>query len=445
MIAKANETHDPRRRSWVESANDPATDFPIQNLPFGVFRRRGAEEEPRVGVAIGDQILDIADCRSGGLFIGPTFTAAISCEVGSLNPLMSLGAEQWSLLRHRIGELLCADNRESGRTRPIVERSLVPMSAADMLLPADIGDYTDFWASIHHATNVGTLTLSDGPLRPNYRFVPVACHGRASSVVISGTGIRRPVGQTKHGQSDVPAFGPTRQLDYQLEVGFFIGPGNAWGVPIEMTSAEGHIFGLCMVNGWSARDIETWEHEPLGPFLARNFATTISPWIVSLEALVPFRVPASGRSVDDPSPLPHLDSTEDQSAGAIDITLEAFVRSRRMRDDGMKPFKVSRGRFTDIYWTIAQMLVHHTSNGCNVRPGDMVASGTVSGHGEDSRGCLLERTWRGTEPLELPTGEERRFLEDGDEVIFHGFCEREGSARIGFGECRGVVEPATAP
>jgi fumarylacetoacetase len=439
MNQNVNETHDPKLKSWVESANDPNSDFPIQNLPFGVFKRKGAEEEPHVGVAIGDHIVDVAACRGEGLFKGQTFTAALSCEVASINALMGLGADVWSPFRRRISELLDADKADAA-TRQAVEKSLVPMAAADMLMPVAIGDYTDFYASVFHATNVGSMFRPDNPLLPNYKYIPVGYHGRASSIVVSGTTVHRPSGQTKNDDAEAPSFGTSKLLDYELEVGFFVGPGNVLGEPVSIGDAESSIFGLCLVNDWSARDIQKWEYQPLGPFLAKSFKTTISPWIVMLEALEPFRVPAFDRPAGDPQPLPHIDSSANRERGGIDLTLEVYLATPKMRVEKVAPLRISCGNFKDMYWTIAQMLTHHASNGCNLRPGDLLASGTVSGDSEDSRGCLLELTWRGTNPIQLPTGEERRFLQDGDEVIIKGFCERDGFARIGFGECRGVIK-----
>ena len=442
MTDAINETHDASLESWVESANDPSSDFPIQNLPFGVFRRRGAEEEPRVGVAIGDRILDVAACRQEGLFKGANFAAAMACEVPALNTLMALGPAKWSAFRNRLSDLLRADGPDSVETRSKVEKCLVAMKEAETLLPADVGDYTDFYASVYHATNVGSMFRPDNPLLANYKYIPVAYHGRASSVVPSGQAVRRPSGQTMKDGDDAPSFGPSRLLDYELEVGFFIGPGNAQGEPITMDDAEQHIFGLCLVNDWSARDIQKWEYQPLGPFLAKSFATTISPWIVMLEALAPFRAPALARPDGDPAPLPHLASPANVEAGGIDLTLEVSIGSQAMREQGIEPACVSRGNFRDMYWTLAQMVVHHTSNGCNLRAGDLFASGTVSGPTEDSYGSMLELTWRGEKPIKLPTGQERRFLQDGDEVVMRGYCEREGYRRIGFGECRAVIAPA---
>lgn len=428
-----NETHNPQLTSWIPSANIPGNDFPIQNLPFGVFRKKVTGLH-HIGVAIGDQVVDITAARNEGLFNGLAEEAAEACSGDTLNRLLSLGRAHWSELRKRLSVLL-SDTEERGK----VERCLVPMTAVEMQLPVAVGDYTDFYASIYHATNVGSMFRPDNPLLPNYKYVPIGYHGRASSIVVSGTPVQRPSGQTKSDDAPAPVFGSTKQLDYELEVGFFIGPGNEMSKPIPISEAEHHIFGLCLVNDWSARDIQKWEYQPLGPFLAKNFATTISPWIVTLDALEPFRCPAFTRPVDDPMPLPYLDSAANVMTGGVNITLEVFLRSRKMREKKSDAFLVSSGNFKEMYWTLAQMLTHHASNGCNLRPGDLLASGTVSGTTKDSRGCLLERTWRGTEPLQLPSGEKRTFLEDGDEVTIRGYCERSNAVRIGFGECRGVI------
>lgn len=431
-----NETHDPSLRSWIEPANDPSTDFPIQNLPFGVFRTRGGD--PRIGVAIGDRIADVAALDRDGLFAGESARAAAACHGTTLNALMALGRDASSALRSRLSTLLRAGAPERDRVEP----HLVAMSDAGMLVPAAIGDYTDFYASIHHATNVGSMFRPDNPLLPNYKWVPIGYHGRASSIVPSGSPVRRPDGQVRDGDAP-PTFGPSKRLDYEMEVGFFVGRGNALGEPVPVNEAAEQIFGFCLVNDWSARDVQTWEYQPLGPFLAKNFATTVSPWVVTFEALAPYRVRAFERDANDPQPLPHLESAHDRASGGIDLTVEVFLSSVKMRENGVESVRLSRGNFRDMYWTVAQMLAHHTSNGCNLQPGDLIASGTVSGPTKDSRGCMLELSWRGTEPIELPTGEVRRFLENGDEVIMRGHCERPGYARIGFGECRGTVVAAS--
>jgi fumarylacetoacetase len=437
---RLNETHDPSTRSWVETANRPGTDFPIQNLPFGVYRHVGSDELPRIGVAIGDMVLDMAGAEMDGFFEGDPSSAAEACMSESLNELMSLGSEQWSALRQRLHQMLRSDAPAGYQQR--LSRHLSPMAAIEMLMPASIGDYTDFYASIFHATNVGSMFRPENPLLPNYKYIPIGYHGRASSIFVSGTPVTRPAGQLRPDPQQPPTLGPTKAFDYELEVGFFVGHGNQLGEPISIDAAPRHIFGFCLVNDWSARDMQSWEYQPLGPFLAKNFGTSISPWIVTTEALAPFRRPAFKRDAGDPAPLPYLYGESDQSEGAIDIFLEVSLRTAKMRDKGDRPTVISRGSFSDMYWTVAQMLTHHASNGCNLRPGDLLASGTVSGPTRDSRGCLLELTLRGAEPITLPTGEIRKFLEDGDEVIFTGSCQREGYPRIGLGECRGEVLPA---
>src|SRR5579884_963448 len=364
-----DDANDPALRSWVESANDPASDFPIQNLPFGVFRR--GTERARAGVAIGDQILDLA---ASGLY-----------DAETLNGLMARGRDMARAIRRSVSAMLRSD-------APRAPHLLVPMRDVEMLVPAAIGDYTDFYASIQHATNVGSMFRPDNPLLPNYKWVPIGYHGRASSIVASGTPVRRPHGQTRDGDAP-PTFGPSRRLDYELEVGVFIGAGNSLGTPIPIGEAASHIFGLCLVNDWSARDVQTWEYQPLGPFLAKSFATSISPWIVTLDALEPSRVPAFARANADPAPLPYLSDDADAKRGGLAITLEVHLCSAAMRERGMPPMRVSRGRFSEMYWTIAQLVTHHASNGCNLASGDLLASGTVSGADVESRGSLLERAW----------------------------------------------------
>lgn len=437
-----NETHDSALRSWLASANDGTSDFPVQNLPIGVFKRRDTSESQRVGIAIGDCVFDVSAAAQDGAFDGPSKRAADACSKPSLNALMALGQPHWSALRLRASELLRAGGADEKSHRDMCEPHLVAMADADLRLPADIGDYTDFYASVYHATNVGSMFRPDNPLLPNYKHVPIAYHGRASSIVLSGTPIRRPSGQTRADDADAPVFGPSKLLDYELEVGFFVGPGNSQGKSIAISDARGHIFGLCVVNDWSARDMQKWEYQPLGPFLAKSFATTVSPWVVTLEALAPFRVPAFKRLDGDPTPLPYLTDAEDQASGGIDMTLAVYLDSLQMRERGIAPMHLSTGNFRDMYWTISQMITHHASNGCNLRPGDLIATGTISGPEKTSRGCLLELTWRGSEPLRLPTGEERKFLQDGDELTIRAWCEREGHVRIGFGECTGAVLPA---
>lgn len=423
------------QKSWVESANDGLTDFPLQNLPFGVFSVAG--EDARIGIAIGGGILDLRACVQQRLFPSLNTRIQQACCGPVLNPLMALGRGAASEVRQRAMELLAEDAPESLRSK--TGRLLVPMEQVRMHLPAVIGDYTDFYASIYHATNVGRLFRPDNPLLPNYKYLPIGYHGRASSIVISGEEIKRPSGQIKPLDADVPVFAPSRLLDYELEVGFFAGNGNALGQTISIGKAEDHMFGLCLLNDWSARDIQAWEYQPLGPFLAKNFATTISPWVVMMDALAPFRVPAFQREAGDPDPLPYLNSSDDQTRGGIDLTLEVWLSSKLMRDEEIAPVRISKGNMRDLYWTLAQMLTHHASNGCNLRPGDLLGTGTISGATRNSVGCLLEMTRRGAEPITLPTGQTRKFLEDGDEVILRGYCEREGYPRIGFGECRGMI------
>jgi fumarylacetoacetase len=437
MTAHIDHTHAVDLQSWVESANLADSDFPIQSLPYGVFRSDG-EDTARIGAAIGDRVLDLAACQAAGLLDG--LATASACTRPVLNDLMAVPAPDRKALRHRLVELLEAG--ASDEIRAQVEQSLLLSADVEMLLPAEIGDYADFYASVHHATNVGSMMRPDNPLLPNYKYVVIGYHGRASSIVVSGTQVKRPSGQRKAVDADAPDFGPSRLLDYELEVGMFVGPGNALGEPVSMADAEDQLFGLCLVNDWSARDVQVWEYQPLGPFLGKSFATSVSPWIVTLDALAPFRCAAYKRPDGDPQPLAHLDSEKNRAGGGIDLTLEVWIQSRRMREEGFEPVRLSRGRFSDLYWTVAQMIAHHTSNGCNLRPGDLLASGTVSGPDKSSRGCLLELSWRGTEPIELPTGEELKFLQDGDELFIRGFCEREGFARVGFGECHGIILPA---
>jgi fumarylacetoacetase len=438
VIPSIDETHDPALRCWVESALGHA-EFPIQNLPFGVFRRAETTEPARVGVAIGEMIFDIAAARRSGHFSGESASAARACEQTSLNALMAGGRAGWSSLRRALSKLLRV---ESGLERE-AQALLVPMKEAELLLPATVGDYSDFYASVHHATNVGSMFRPDNPLLPNYKYVPIGYHGRASSLVPSGTPVRRPRGQRKAPDEAAPTFGPTRSLDYECEIGAFVGPGNMLGEPIDIRGAGEQIFGLCLVNDWSARDIQSWEYQPLGPFLAKSFATTLSPWVVTMDALAPFRAPAASRGEGDPAPLDYLRDDDDAARGGVDVVVEVGIRSRAMRQRGEADVRVSHARFADMYWTPGQMVAHHASNGCNLRPGDLIASGTISGPERDARGCLLELTWRGAEPISLPGGEKRSFLEDGDEVVLRGRCQRPGHAQIGFGECRGTILAAS--
>jgi fumarylacetoacetase len=425
-------------RSWIESANLPGSDFPLENLPYGVFSQG---ESKHIGVAIGDQVLDLRGCAKNGLLSQLSSEMIAACSSDSLNALMALGPAAWSMLRRQITSLLNAEAEPE--TQEQASRHLVPMHDVRMQVPAQIGDYTDFYASIHHATRVGKLFRPDNPLLPNYKYVPIGYHGRASSIVASGTGIRRPSGQTKPANSSEPIFGASRSLDYELEMGIFVGPGNSLGEPVPIDNAEEHIFGLCLVNDWSARDIQSWEYQPLGPFLAKSFATTVSPWIVTLETLAPYRVPAAERSEEDPAPLAYL-ATENESRAAVEVAVEVFLQSQKMRAQDIDAIQLSRGNLRDLYWSVAQLLTHHASNGCNLRPGDLLATGTISGPDEGSEGCLLEMKHR-SEPVTLPTGETRTFLEDGDEVVLRAYCRQPGLPRIGFGECVGRILPAFQP
>jgi fumarylacetoacetase len=431
-----NETHDQTRRSFVESANRDS-EFPIQNLPFGVFRRRGSTEAGRVGIAIGDQILDVAGIAS--LCNGAAAPAAAACAGPRLNDLMQQGPKAWSALRAQVSQLLSIDEAAHRET---VAQNLTPMAMAELLLPVEIGNFSDFFASIFHATNAGRMFRPDNPLMPNYKYVPVAYHSRPSSVRVSGTPVVRPRGQSKTAEESAPVYRPSRNLDYELELGCYVGVPSQLGTTVPVGRAGEHVFGFCLLNDWSARDIQAWEAQPLGPFLAKNFATTVSPWVVTAEALAPFRTAAFARPQGDPPPLPHLDDPADRREGGLAITLEAYLLTRAMREQKLTAFRLSSSSFADMYWTVAQMLAHQTSNGCNLMVGDLMGSGTASGPGRDSWGCLLELTSRGREPLELPSGEKRGFLEDGDEIIFRGHCAREGFAPIGFGECRAVIQAA---
>jgi fumarylacetoacetase len=435
-----NETHDPELKSWVESANDPKTDFPIQNLPFCVFFEDAKHHQIHIGVPIGDQVLDLDGCYDDGLFDESYIELLGRGRMwAGLDGIMFEAPDVSASIRSRIIEMLSISFSEKEK----VSKHLSLLSECTFEdLPAVIGDYTDFYCSIFHATNVGSMFRPDQPLMPNYKYVPIGYHGRASSIVVSGTDIKRPKGQNRSDAEKPPVFIPAKNLDYEMELGFFVGRGNELGQPIPIAEAEEHIFGMCLVNDWSARDIQAWEYQPLGPFLAKNFATTISPFVVTMEALAPFRTAAFERPVGDPEPLDYLNDENNRKFGGLDINFEVYIQTERMRNENIEPHLLSRSNAKDLYWTVGQMLTHHASNGCNLQTGDLIASGTVSGREKDERGCLLELTWRGTEPIELPSGETRRFLEDGDEIIMKGYCEREGFRRIGFGECRGRIIPA---
>ncbi len=434
MHYELNSTHDPKLQSWVASANDPMTDFPIQNLPFCVFKKE--DQAPRIGVGIGDFVLDLN-------FAVELFNLdrelADQCKGATIDALLNLNVEARAQLRSGLSKFLSQSNQSITQHEIIVEHLLFRQSEVEFLMPATIRNYTDFYCSIFHATNIGSMFRPDNPLLPNYKHLPIGYHGRASSVVISDTKIKRPSGQTNPNDEAMPMFGKSKMLDYELEIGAFVAQGNALGEPVNIEDAERYLFGLCLVNDWSARDMQRWEYQPLGPFLAKSFATSISPFVVTMEALAPFRVPAFLREADDPPPLPYLSSEETQKLGGVALNLEVFITSQKMREAKMPPMKLSHGNAHDLYWTMSQMLTHHASNGCNLQSGDLIASGTISGATKDSRGSLMELTWRGTQPLQLLTGEVRKFLENGDEVVMKGFCEREGFRRIGFGACRGMI------
>ncbi|HZP88107.1 MAG TPA: fumarylacetoacetase [Burkholderiales bacterium] len=423
-MTKLDTTHDPTLRSWVASANAARCDFPIQNLPFGRFRRAGSAERWRIGVAIGDQVLDVS--------------AAALVDTDDMNVLMAAAPAERRALRAKIS----AGLRESSPMQAAWSNALLPQAQAEYTLPCRIGDYTDFYTGIYHATAVGKLFRPDQPLMPNYKWVPIGYHGRASSIVVSGQPFKRPKGQTKAPDAAVPTFGPSKRLDYELELGFFLAAGNALGQPIPIEEAEDHLFGVCLLNDWSARDVQAWEYQPLGPFLAKNFATTISPWIVTMEALEPFRARFE-RPADDPQPLPYLDAQSNRERGGLDIVLEVWLQTSRMREAGEAPARLTRGSSAQAaYWTPAQLIAHHTVNGCNLQPGDLLGSGTLSGPSADQAGSLLELTKGGKDPLTLPNGEQRTFLEDGDTLILRGYCEAEGAVRIGLGEASAMILPA---
>jgi fumarylacetoacetase len=421
-------TTDPALRSWVSVEAD--SPFPIQNLPYGVFRRRG--RSAAVGVAIGENLLDLTFLEARGLFTGPVLGQQRVFDQGKLNPFLALGRPAWAEARARISQLLRADVPTLRDDASLREQALLPQSEAELLLPVEIGDYTDFYSSRQHATNVGIMMRGpDHALMPNWLYLPVAYHGRASSIVVSGTAIHRPLGQTKADTAPAPTFGPSRALDFELEMGFFVGLGNELGRPIPISQAADHIFGMVLVNDWSARDIQRWEYQPLGPFLSKSFATSISPWIVTLEALEPFRIAGP---IQEPPPFPYLKS---EGPWAFDIHLEVWLQTARMSS----PQLICSSNATNLYWNVCQQLAHHTINGCNLRPGDLLASGTISGPTPDSFGSLLELTWKGARPLHLSSGEERRFLEDGDSITMTGWCQGQGY-RVGFGQVQGTILPA---
>lgn len=429
-----NDTHDPELRSWVACANISATDFPIQNLPFGRFRRASRGEPWRIGVAIGDQILDLKLASELGTWHADVIALLAPLAQGDLNAFMAQRGPLRSALRAELSQALSAGSAQQVNLRP----ALLAQADAEMSVPCDIGDYTDFYTGIHHATAVGKLFRPDNPLLANYKWMPIGYHGRASSIGVSGQTFKRPFGQTQ-GEGGTPNFGPAKRLDYELELGILIGPGNALGQPIDIHSAEDHLFGLCLLNDWSARDIQAWEYQPLGPFLAKNFATTVSPWIVTMEALAPYRCEFT-RPTGDPQPLAYLDCVENRQHGALNITLEAWLLTPRMRAAGDSAIRLSQSCVAEsAYWTCSQLVTHHTINGCNLQPGDLMGSGTLSGPRPEQGGSLLELSLGGKRQIDLPNGEQRTFLEDGDTVILRGYSARAGFVRIGFGEVTGSV------
>jgi fumarylacetoacetase len=435
-VIEINETHDPQARSWLDSANRSGCDFPIQNLPFAVFRRANSPEEFRGGVAIGDQIIDLAAVAERGLFDGQAGEGVRAGAKSSLNALMELGQEISTELRRALFEGLL----EGSILKEELESCLVPQSHAQYSLPAQIGDYTDFYTSIYHATAVGRMMRPDNPLLPNYRWIPIGYHGRSSSIGVSGQAFPRPQGQLLTADAMQPVVGPSKRLDYELEIGIFIGRGNRRGTPIPVEEAESHIFGLCLLNDWSARDLQAWEYQPLGPFLAKNFATTISPWLVTLQALAPFRAPFV-RPEGTPPPLPYLDCLENRNAGAIDVRIDALIQSAAMRERQEPPHRLSSTTYRHAFWTPSQLVAHHTINGCDLRAGDLLGTGTLSGPTPGEAGSLLELSAGGTREIKISPHETRGFLEDGDSVIFRAWCEKPGAVRIGFGEVQGHILP----
>ncbi|MDC3213056.1 fumarylacetoacetase [Pseudoalteromonas distincta] len=432
-----NETHDINLTSWVESANVDNCDFPIQNLPFAEFRREGSDEAFRGGVAIGDQVIDLAKLSKLNVLTGDAKTAADAASEATLNTFMGLGKQYWSALRFALSKAL----RAGSEHQQALSDTLVAQSDIEFSLPCRIGDYTDFYTSIYHATAVGSLFRPDNPLLPNYKWVPIGYHGRSSSIDVSGQTFHRPKGQTKAPDAEVPSFGPCKRLDYELELGIYLGKGNALGDAIAIENAENHVFGFCVFNDWSARDLQAWEYQPLGPFLAKNFASTVSPWIVTTEALAPYRTSWT-RDENDPQPMDYLESKANRDQGAFDIQMDVKIQTQKMRSEGHNPTRVSTSSFKHSYWTVAQMVTHHTVNGCNFMPGDMLGSGTQSGPTHEEAGSLLELSRGGKEKITLSNGEQRSFLEDGDNVIMRGWCEKEGYARIGFGSVESTVLPA---
>jgi fumarylacetoacetase len=441
-MTQLNKTHDPRRQSWLASANIVGTDFPIQNLPFGVFRTQGSAEAFRGGVAIGDSVLDLAALDASGLLQGLAAQAVHACSIGTLNNFLALGAPSWQALRHAVFDLL--DSGASAETVACVQACLKPLSQIEHRLPTQVGDYTDFYTSLDHALNVGRMIRPDEPLSPNFQWLPIAYHGRASSLGVSGQKFHRPMGQSMAPDAKAPLYGPCARLDYELELAIYVGPGNAQGQQISLAHAEDHIFGISLLNDWSARDHQFWEMTPLGPFLGKNFATTVSPWIVTLEALAPYRLPWN-RPADHPQPLAYLETAANRASGAIDIQLEVWLDTPKRQTEKKGPARLTHTSFKHQYWSVAQMVTQHTVGGCNLQPGDVLGSGTISGPSAGEAGAMIELTQGGRQPLTLDNGEQRAFLLDGDTVILRGWCEQAGFVRIGFGECRGEVLPALKP
>lgn len=434
-----DETHDPKRRSWVASAQGHS-EFPIQNLPFGVFSPPGGA--PRCGVAIGDSILDLKVALEAGLFSGAAEAAARAASGSTLNALMAMGKAARVALRKQLAALLTEGGNEATKAQGVANLTHAAAQCT-VHLPATIGDYTDFYAGIHHATNGGKRNRPGSPpLNPNYKYIPIAYHGRASSVRASGGLVRRPNGQRMVSGKDAPEYGPCKRLDFELEFGVWVGPGNAMGDTIPMAQASDHISGYCLLNDWSARDLQRWESQPLGPFLAKSFSTTISPWVITPEALAPFRIAQAPRPQDDPKPLPYLWDDADQRQGAFDIELEALMLTEGLRAKRLAPHRLALSNTNHLYWTTAQMVAHHASGGCNLNPGDLFGTGTISGPTRESYGSLGEISEGGLEPFALASGETRTFLEDGDEIILRAHARREGFISIGFGESRGQVSPA---
>lgn len=429
-----NETHNPALTSWVESANTGKSDFPIQNLPFASFKRTGSTEVFRGGVAIGDKVVDLKALFLLNTFTGDAQLALEKCAETQLNSFMAMGKQYWSALRLALSNAL----QVGSSSQSALESCLIDMSDVQYSLPCQIGDYTDFYTSIHHATSVGKLFRPDNPLLPNYKWVPIGYHGRSSSIDVSGQAFKRPKGQLKAPDAEAPVFAACKRMDYEMEVGIYIGNGNALGETISMDNAEDHVFGMCLFNDWSARDLQAWEYQPLGPFLAKNFASTVSPWIVTTEALAPFKTSWT-RDEQDPQPLAYLESDANRAGGAFDIQLAVMLETQKMRDDGENPSQLSLSSFKHSYWTVAQMVAHHTINGCNLKAGDMFGSGTQSGPTHEESGSMLELSCGGKQSISLANGEKRTFLEDGDNVIMKGWCQAEGAVSIGFGEVTGMV------